>query len=348
MKNRAGILVRRGYDSFERWRDFANSRKQAERIRKEIVDKKGHSFLDKKTFKTIREYASETFGSADYWPWLALYTEIREKFVEGWIPNEYYTFELIPVWNPVKLSQLSVLKSFDHRLFGSFSIEPLVVRVSGQYYDSKHAPVTMHEAGEILRAHDSEVVIKKDFGPSGKGIIFTESKKVDTESIAKGFDIVIQPSVKQHKTLSDLYPHSVNTFRVFTHLDENGAVMVKAVILRFGVGGSRIDNIMSGGCYLPFSGGSLGNTAYDGLGFETGEKHPDTGYRYDELDLPCIEKLISTCKEAHTLFPYLRFIGWDVSVDQSGEPKLIEWNANNPTIWRYEARVGPFWNQKPV
>lgn len=348
MLNRAGKLLRGGYNSFERWRNFANSRKQAHVIRKEVIKKKGYSFLNKRILKTICDYAFDRFGSSDYWPWLALYTEIREKFKEGWIPNDYYTYELIPVWNPVKISQLSVLKTFDHRIFDSFSIEPLIIRVSGRYYDSKHIPISVHEAGGILHAYDSEVVIKKDFGPSGKGIIFTEAKKVDMESIAGGYDIVIQPSVKQYKKLSDLYPHSVNTFRVFTHLDGNGVVNVKAVILRFGVGGSRIDNIMSGGSYLPFSGGSFGNIAYDGLGFESGEEHPDTGFRYNELRLPGIDKLILKCKDAHALFPYLRFIGWDVCIDEYGEPKLIEWNANNPTIWRYEAKIGPFWNHKPV
>lgn len=347
MRRKLGNFLRSGYTSFEKWREYSNSRKQANALRNDVVRKKGKSFVDDNLLKTIRAYAKSNFGSSDFAPWLILYTEIREEFIEGWIPNDYYTYKLVPEWNSREIAKISNIKSFDHRLFDGFSIDPIAIRISGQYYDSTHNSISETDLKKKLNSFDGEVVIKKDSGPSGKGIIFIHSGEANPWAIPVENDIVIQPSVRQHGEMIKLYPHSVNTFRVFTFLEPNGTVSIKAVLLRFGAGGSRIDNVMSGGSYLPISGFTTDGVSFDGLGFARGTRHPDTGFEFRDLSMPYIEKVRIACKKSHLAFPYVRFVGWDVCIDETGAPKLIEWNAWNPTFWRYEARVGPFWKKTP-
>ncbi len=348
MNRKVGKIVRGGFESFENWRNYTNSRKKAHDIRERIVKRKGVAVVDKKLLKIIKEYSLDIFGSADYWPWLATYTELRGRFMEGWVPDDFYTYELIPLLNPRPLAMLSTIKTFDHRLFDGFAIKPLAIRISGQYYDSNQNKIDQAKFKELLNEHGTEVVIKKDGGPSGRGIIFIDPVNVQIEHLPDDFDLVIQPRVEQYEQLNKLYPHSVNTFRVFSYLSPAGNVEIKAVLLRFGVGGSRIDNIMSGGSYLPLKNGVLNSVSYDGLGFETGKAHPDTGFIFEDLKFPFINELLDNCKKAHLKFPYLRFVGWDVCITKGGELKLIEWNARSPTFWRYEAKIGPFWNEKPV
>lgn len=348
MRKKLGSLLRNGYTSFEKWREYSNLRKQADSLRNVVVRKKGKSFIDGKLLQTIYEYAKSNFGSKDFAAWLLLYTEIREKFIEGWIPNDFYTNNLIPDWNPREIAKISNIKTFDHRLFHGFSLDPIAIRVSGQYYEKNQNPLNKQDIKEILNNYNGEVVIKKDSGPSGKGIVFIQSGDAAPWEIPLEYDIVIQPSVRQHEIMNKLYPQSVNTFRVFTFLEPDGKVDIKAVLLRFGTGGTRIDNVMSGGCYLPVAGFSTGDVSFDGLGFARGNRHPDTGFEFKSMFLPFVEKVQTACIKSHLAFPYVRFIGWDVCIDEEGTPKLIEWNAWNPTFWRYEARVGPFWKSKPV
>jgi len=35
-------------------------------------------------------------------------------------------------------------------------------------------------------------------------------------------------------------------------------------------------------------------------------------------------------------------IGWDVCINESGEPKLIEWNTHRPSFTWEDALFGPF------
>jgi hypothetical protein len=133
MKKNIGTIIRGSYDRFNVWREYANSRRQAHAFRERVTRAKGSITVDRKMIRHIKSYAGEVFGTENYWPWLALYAEMRGEFIEGWIPDDYYTFLLIPSLNPETASQLSLAKSFDHTLFGDEVVRPLAVRVSGVF-----------------------------------------------------------------------------------------------------------------------------------------------------------------------------------------------------------------------
>ena len=47
------------------------------------------------------------------------------------------------------------------------------------------------------------------------------------------------------------------------------------------------------------------------------------------------------CLALHSKVPHFTVIGWDVTLDQVEQIKLIEWNSNHPDIKFSEATTGP-------
>jgi len=344
MKQFTGQLIRQLYNSFETWRNHANSRKQAESIQKQIVSKKGYSVVNKELRKKIRKYAEKRFGDRGYSAWLETYTELKEEFKEGWVPDDYYTFEMIPVLNSRNIAALSNYKSFDHRLFPGFAIDPLFVKINGQFYDYSQRTVTSEEMIDKLREYNDEIVIKLDSAPSGKGVFFKQSGLAVSNDFQAYDNFLIQPSLKQHVILNELYPHSLNTLRVTTFVGRAGETSVKHLSLRFGRFGNRIANVSAGGLSVYVdSDGNVVSDAVDEIGLNSGHKHVDTSYIYKNLKVPGVPEAINKCKKAHRLFPYLKFIAWDLFIDEYETPGLIEWNAWMPDMWVNEALIGPLW-----
>jgi len=344
MNKYLGHLIRGTYSRFDQWRLYSNSRKEAIAILKEVTSRKDKAIIDKKLLSTIKNYSNKMFGSIDYWPWLALYTEIRGQFIEGWVPDDYYKFLLADKLNLPEVPRLSTLKSFDHRLFKEFSIQPLLIRINGIYFNHEHKLLKEIEAVGVLQNYGGEVVIKRDSGPSGRGLIFKQAEDVRFDGDLSGLhNYVIQPVIKQHKEINKVYSHSVNTIRIVTLLKPDHNIDVMLAIMRFGTNGSRIDNVMSGGRFIAFdSAGNAKNISYDQFGLPAGNKHPDSDYEFSTLKIPGYKEAVEKCVNAHKQYPYNRLIAWDVCIDTTETPKLIEWNSV-PGLWRYESVFGPLW-----
>lgn len=320
------------------------SRFMAHQLRRQLVRKRGMSILNRSMKREIKAYARERFGSASYWPYLALYSEVRGQFIPGWIPYDYYRYVWLGRVNPQSSCDISEQKTFDHKIFGDFVLKPLFVFISGKYMTADFEVVDESVVMNFLKNYNDDIVLKEELGTKGKQVYFMHSSEFDPEGIRKNTNYLIQPRVKQYKALNELYPDSVNTLRVNTYLRPDGEVEVKFVVLRFGVNGLKIDNISSGGQFIYFDDqGIPSSSAYDTFGYNYGPKHINSGYLFSDLRLPMFSKAMEKCKEAHRKYPYVRLIGWDVCIQDSGEPKLLEWNADNPGFWYWEAVIGPFW-----
>ncbi|MDF1576025.1 MAG: sugar-transfer associated ATP-grasp domain-containing protein [Bacteroidales bacterium] len=239
----------------------------------------------------------------------------------------------------------------DHRLFEDFAVIPLVTYVSGMFFGPDMQKLGTEEVKSIMSEYNGLIVIKQEAGRGGKQIQFVHSNEFSAELLRKDRNYVIQPIIKQYKALNELYPDSVNTFRVTTFLGHEGNVSVKFVALRFGSDGSKVDNLTSGGQFVYFSPeGVPSEVAYVGkLLLPDDGRHKNTGFAYRDLKIPVFDKILEKCKFAHLQCPYLRIIGWDVCVTETGEPKLLEWNAFSPALVEVESVFGPFWpDQKEI
>lgn len=342
----AGFLVRKGFSVFVNWRNYSNSRKQAQKFRKAVVRDNGYSCVTSGMIREIKAEMRERYGDAGHWPWIALYAELRGEYIPGWVPDDFYTYVMLPVMNPLPGAGMSTIKSFDHQLFPGFAIQPELLRINNVWFDSEMKPVDPHEQIERLRAEGRELVIKRDKSPSGQEIDFIRSNELSMGLFRAGYNYLIQPSLTQHRSLAKLYSHSVNTLRITTLLSDRGTIEIKHRSLRFGVAGKRIVNVSLGGfCLILDSDGKVRSGALDELGVNNGDSHPDTGYRFSDLRVPAVSEAEELCRQAHLRFPYLRFIAWDLYIDLEGNPRMIEWNAIRPDMWVNEALIGPLWSQ---
>lgn len=331
------------------WGDYVAtkmSRDEAHNLTKQVVAHTGKKVVAPPMRSTIKAYCADVLGDASYWPWLAYYTELRGEFKKGWMPVDYYRFTFLPKMNPEKYMRFSEAKTIDHKLFNGAVVDPLFTRTNDLFYHKDGTVLKTEEINAILKEVNSEIIIKPDSGLGGDGIVFSHSDELRVEDLPQKTDLVFQKVVNQHAELQRLYPHSVNTLRVQTLLDDNGTVQLKYIVIRFGRGGSRVDNASQGGGWLfVHLDGKLEPTAYNSVGLEIGTEHPDTGVVYSDLQLPFLPDVISLCKKAHHRFPYTRVIGWDIFVNEQATPKIIEWNANNPFFDTIEARFGPFFSE---
>jgi hypothetical protein len=319
------------------------SRKIAKKKIDEINRLKGFKVVDSNILKEIKSYSKERFGSSLYWPWLVLYTEIRGEFYTGWIPDDYYRVILRKKYNPAKARFFGEYKSLDYKLFDNFSFKYLIYCISQKFYKGDGTPVKFREAQSILNNFDGEVVIKPELGWKGLDIEFSHSKSIDILKLSNKNDFLIQPLFIQCSELNRVNSNSLNTLRLFTYSEPGTEPQLKFTVLRFSIDESRVDNISSGGGFVRvLENGKLDEFYYDEFGIKRDKIHPLTGIKFNEITIPNFEEVISKCKMAHQKFPYVRFIGWDVAIGKDRESKLIEWNADDPALWKYEALFGPF------
>ncbi len=138
-----------------------------------------------------------------------------------------------------------------------------------------------------------------------------------------------QACIEQHPDINKIYAGSVNTLRLETYVDKNGKPEFLGSFIRFGTGGSAIDNISSGGFLVPVdpATGILSEMGMQALlyGGKKLTKHPDTGFSFKGFKLPYFEESKALCLTLIRYFP-CRLVGWDIAITPTG-PVVIEGNA---------------------
>jgi len=331
------------FESVVRRIQIIDTRMELRSIRRGIIRKKGGSVVNRKLRRVIKAYARRRFGSRAYWPGVALAAELRGEYLPGWIPFDYFYFDLEPRLNPKEYANIGDIRTLDHKRFGDFAIEPLVLYVSDNFYDADFRPFEEQELLKYLAEYDKTIVLKQEFGWGGKQVRLMHSSEFRPEQLQRGVNYIIQPFLKQHKILHDLYPDSVNTFRVKTFRKKDGSVEVLFTFLRFGIDGKKVDNTSVGGHCLFFdSAGNPAEISLDESGLEAGRKHKNTGFVFADLKIPMFQDMINICKSTHRKYPHVRLVGWDIAIDESGSPRLIEWNTQRPSFDLDDAVWGPF------
>ncbi len=145
---------------------------------------------------------------------------------------------------------------------------------------------------------------------------------------------VVEGCVVQHEIMATIHPHSLNTCRVITFFDEKDVYVVGAA-LRFGSGGSVIDNHTAGGmtALVDVETGvvcSSGTSTWD----RNIVRHPDTGVILPGFQIPYWKEAIATVKEAAASLQGIHYVGWDVGftpdgvclieANPSGDPGLLQ------------------------
>ena len=160
-----------------------------------------------------------------------------------------------------------------------------------------------------------------------------------------GKDFVLQEAVRQHPSIAYLNKDSVNTIRIATYKSvKDESVHVLAAIIRIGKNGQYVDNAHAGGMFVgvDVKTGQLGEYACDQYGHK--EKiWNGIDFSKEKIQIPNWEKVISFSQYVGKKVIHHRLLAMDISVNEEGNPVLIEYNLGGFSYWLFE-----FTNQKPL
>ena len=150
----------------------------------------------------------------------------------------------------------------------------------------------------------------------------------------KNGSYIFQRPIIQHEEINNIFPKSINTLRIETYLDKNNEIQVLGGYMRFGRGGSYVDNVSSGGfmVHIDFNKGILHAKGFTAMinGSKTITTHPTTGYLISGFKIPFFQDSIKLCKKFAQYIPN-RIVGWDVAITPTG-PIIIEGNHDAAII----------------
>lgn len=203
-----------------------------------------------------------------------------------------------------------------------FSIKANFLKNFAKYIDrDSFYKGSLSELKKFLGRHD-EIMYKPVNGLAGsnvKKLLTSEIKDVDSfyeEIMSK--DILLESYVKQHKSVSEFAPNSVNTIRVMT-FSYNGESEIVLAMMRFGNGVENVDNFHKGGMgvLVDVDTGKLVGSAVD-KDDNIYDEHPYSNIKFAGFQIPNWDIIKKTCLEAAKVNGDIHMVGWDVAVTDDG------------------------------
>lgn len=195
--------------------------------------------------------------------------------------------------------------------------------------DNQYNPISEDEALRRCVANGRVILKPSVDAMAGQGIEIWQEGRDDIKRlrqlIARTPNLVVQDFIRQHPFLSAFTDSCVNTMRIVTLLWE-GEVKVTTAVLIMGGPKAKTNHLHGGGIVcgiLPD--GQLRHTAFDGQLNEY-KVHPN-GIRFADVRIPNYDKCIDLVKRlAPRMAGVSKFLNWDLTLDENGEPLLIEVN----------------------
>lgn len=337
--------------SIKKWSEMRKYKKQ---ITNHMGNLKNHRKLTVEQKREIQEFYKSIIGKEiDLYSHEYFYSRTG-VFSKYYIPTNFYMVELmgranrwpfIPAYGDKNLAGL-LLPNVKQP-------HTILKRMNGYYYFEGEA---VSEKEAIERSKNlTDVLIKPALSSQGRGIsslnVVNGVTDIEGLSIDKVFrqygkNFLIQKRVKQHECMNALNPTSVNTIRIVTFRSDMEILLIYAVV-RIGKMGSVVDNQCAGGISAIIDeNGRLGKFGFGGYEEDNITK-TDTGIVLKGYQIPSYDKSIETVKALHYQLPFFDLIGWDIAIDEVGDPVLIEWNqrvglsqsAFGPGFGKYTERI---------
>jgi hypothetical protein len=149
--------------------------------------------------------------------------------------------------------------------------------------------------------------------------------------------ILIEERIQQGAFWARLFPESANTIRALTMwIPGEPAPFIARAVQRIGTADTvPTDNWSGGGISVPVdpATGRMGVGRMHPLKGKRKEQrfehHPDTGAQLEGAIIPGWQEISDTVLRAAGSLPFNRMGGWDVLVDASGTPVILEANGNS-------------------
>lgn len=303
------------------------------------------AFQDEDLFRLFGEcerYSADVLGTAIYAPWLLLYSLANNgELKSGWLPGGYFHSHVSPSING-KYGELSHLGGLPKVLFDVESFPDRIYSVNGVFLDRSGRIVSDSQVKAVLFEYSDNVVFKKDFSSEGRGIEFVSIDDFDLDVVKKYGNGHFQSEIKQHAFFNEITPNSVATIRVVTVVGVDNLPEVKACYLRVSSGMNEryVSSKTQISIPVNIEDGSIWSVGYD-INYQTFTNHPETNFIFAKKNIPNFQRIKETVSKLHEAIPFIRLVGWDVTINRDDRVEIIEWNAKSPSVTFIEATQGP-------
>ena len=214
----------------------------------------------------------------------------------------------------------------------------LLKRIKGSYYrptqERSHTPQSLESTLALLKDYDRVLIKPTEMHATGlgSGIQIIEPATMSQPALialleSYTSDIAIQEVIAQHSFLESLQPNSVNTFRIVTLL-YGGEAQILSAVLYIGSGGVASNDGEFYKVGIDESGVARGFIV-QGKGKQASSL--PSGARVCGVQISHFDKVVAMAKSMHLVLPHFGIIGWDFTIDENGEPVMIELNLDCPT-----------------
>ncbi len=210
----------------------------------------------------------------------------------------------------------------------------------------------------LNRVNREELLVKPIEGNRGRGVFIIRRKnesifideggsEVNIDAFSLNDLSLVQEKVEQHKSISEIYPHSLNTIRLHTLYTHDADVLILGAYIRFGKGGNIVDNIGAGGIAvgIDYDLGKTSQVGYDNLAKKY-YVHPDTKLNFCNLNIPDWEEILKIAQKVQKATFFYKLLGLDIAISKDG-PVVIEINAN-PEMSYSELYTQPLLKDKKI
>lgn len=153
--------------------------------------------------------------------------------------------------------------------------------------------------------------------------------------------IILQRKISNHSAIKPLTSGALSTTRLVSCRTPSGDIDFLPPTIRMPTGRSIVDNFWQGALAAPLelaTGRICGPAVQrdEGLGLRTVHKHPDSGVELAGFQLPIWSEAVELARRAHSTFPSLPFVGWDIAILED-RPVVVEGNV----LWGLDATLLP-------
>lgn len=310
----------------------------AKGILKSIENAKGS--LSRRIVKQCDDYAIDLFGHRHFAAWLYVYSAVAAQFKEGWIPDNYYGSVVLPKLKG-DYGKISSLKSLHPAIFSSNSFPDILSYSNGVFFDTDYRVIHPDAVRDEIFSGRERVVFKLDNSSRGKAIFFYTKESFNLSKIYNLGNGVFQSFINQHELFREFSEAAVATLRMTTVIDDDGTTSLRACYLRLGDGTDTHVQSRSH-IRIPID---LKSGAFNDVGFTPEwleiDCHPTSKVKFRGKVIPSYEDCHKLVTSLHKRVPYARCIGWDLTLDDRQNVRIMEWNAEHNDIKFTEATQGP-------
>lgn len=265
-----------------------------------------------------------------------LYTLTDGAVDHRYIPNDIWGRYVMPHFNDLVFARHLADKNLNSMVLPNIKRpETLFKAMSGGYCLDDFTPIPREEAIRLCATPGRWLVKPAIDSFGGQDVRFfegTEDRQAVEAILApyRETDYIVQRAVVQHPDMAALNSSSVNTLRIITLVFQEKSYILSR-ILRVGAPGSTVDNIGAGGRqFNVLPDGTVDFLATNKRAENTDLPDFSKDPRFKGFVIPSFQRACETALTMAPHIPHLHLIGWDLAIDEDGDPVLLEFNARSP------------------